>query len=157
MRKKIKKYSKNSNLTRVILITIIIICIGILLGVTTYCIYKLNISPKSNIILIQNVNTSVNIVQYGGGLNGDKDALKFGKVPIEGSATRYLNINTTEDALVQIEIGGKIAQFLSVDKNNFILPKNTPEVITFQLDVPADTTIGNYTGNIKITFFKQEK
>lgn len=151
-----KQSSENNTLSRIIYITLIIFSIGILVGVVSYTSYKLNeTNNNQKIIAIRTVNASVNIIQYGAGLNGDKDSLKFGKVPFGGGSTRYLDINTSEDALVRIEVTGDITQFLSVDKNNFILPKNTAERLTFQLEVPNEgIEVGSYNGKIKVIFLK---
>jgi len=154
-RKRNENHSKKNDLIRICYIIIIFLSIGILIGVVSYTSYKLNnITYNPKIISIRTINTSVNIVQYGAGLNGDSDALKFGKVPLDGSATRYLNITTSNNALIKIEISGNITRFLSVNENNFILAENTSEMVSFQLEAPNNTTTGNYSGTIKIIFLK---
>ncbi len=158
MKKIIRKQKKNNsskkqNPIRIVLMITMILFIGICIGVTTYTLYKIN-NYEPKIMSVHTINTSVNIVSYGGGLNGDKDALKFGKVPLGASSTRYLIINNSKDSTVQIEITGEIAKFISVDKNNFVLQKDTTETIAFQLEVPDDINTGMYNGIVKITFLK---
>ncbi|MGV8087425.1 MAG: hypothetical protein ACP5N1_07370 [Candidatus Woesearchaeota archaeon] len=158
MKKNSKKKQYNNSTSEIIRLTfmIIIICaIGILIGVSSYTWYYSNkINHDSKIISVYTVDTQVEITTYSGGLNGDTDALKFGKVPLGGSATRYLNIYSINESIVQIEVSGDIAKFLSVDKNDFIISKNSNDTVTFNIEAPNNAIIGNYSGIIKVTFLK---
>lgn len=147
-----KNNSSKNELIRISLILIIIFSIGILLGVSSYTWYYTNKINNLNTISSYTVDAHVEVTEYNAGLNGDSDALKFGKVPLGASSTRFLNIYSINESIVKIEASGNISQFLSVDKNNFIIPKNSNDTITFNLDVPYDVAIGNYTGIIKVIF-----
>jgi hypothetical protein len=158
MSKSINKYKKlkqkpnkaDNKIIRIILISIILLFLGIMIGVISYTLYTAN-AFHNKIITYNIYNTSAEIVSYNVmGLNGDKDAVKFGKITAGNSGTRFLNISTTTNANVSIYISGDIAQFISVEKNNFILEQNTTELLPINLDVPKDTPPGNYTGEIRI-------
>jgi len=148
-------WENNKNI-RLILIFVLILSMGVLFGAIGYNLYKWNEYSKyqSRIIAIHYVNTSVQITSFGIGMNGDTDSLKFGKISLGGGGERGLNINSTKKALVKVTISGDMAQFMSVDKNDFIIEPNTADKITFHIDIPENAETGNYTGLIQVLFLK---
>jgi len=147
---------KNSKSVRFALIIILLISIGVLFGAVGYTVYKWNGYSKyqSKIISVHYVNTSVQIVSSGIGMNGDTDSLKFGKVTSGSGGERALHLNSTQKAVVNVTITGDMARFLSVDKNEFIIESNTNDKILFRLEIPENAEIGNYTGVIQVVFLK---
>jgi hypothetical protein len=150
-----KNWETDKNV-RIILISLIVISIGILFGTVGYCIYKYNAHSKyqSRIVSVNYINTSVQIIPYGIGINADTDSLKFGKTFPGGGGSRHLILNSTKEALVKVTITGDMARFLTVDKNNFIIKPNVSDQVLFILEIPDDTPQGNYTGLIQVLFLK---
>jgi len=153
--KKNVSWENNKNV-RIILVVILILSIGILFGTIGYTMYKWSEHSKfqSGIIAVRYVDTSVQIVPYGVGINGDTDSLKFGKVPFGGGGERALYLNITQEAVVNITITGDMAKFMSVNKNEFIIQPNKRDEVVFYLDVPEGAVTGNYTGLIRVLFLK---
>lgn len=137
-------------ITRIILMTIIIISLGILIGVISYTLYTVK-DYNDKTITYNILNTSVEVVNYNiMGLNGDKDAVRFGKITAGNRGVRYLNISTKEKAIVSIYVSGDMAKFISVDKNNFLVEENFNQLVPIKLKIPSDTPSGNYTGEIYV-------
>jgi hypothetical protein len=151
-----KKSWENDQVVRIIFILIIIVSLGVMFGTAGYSFYKWNENSKyqSRIISINYVNTSVQIVPFGAGMNGDIDSLKFGKSMPGSGGERYLILNSTQEAMVEIQIFGDMSKFLTVDKNDFIMKPKTRDQVTFYLEIPEDTKPGNYTGTIQVVFLK---
>ena len=158
MKKSSKKTNKknsweNDKSIRIIFILIIIVSLGIMSGTIGYSIYKWNIY-QSKIISINYVNTSIQVVSYGVGMNGDRDSLKFGKNMPGGGGERHLLVNSTREAKVEVVIYGDMAIFLTVDKNDFIVKPRIQDDILFNLEIPEGTAPENYTGIVQLTFLK---
>jgi hypothetical protein len=100
------------------------------------------------------LNTSVKIVASGAGFNVDPTSLTFGKNYPGGSELRYINLYSKQDARVHIVVKGAMKSFVTFEPNDFILEKNSTAKITAQLDVPLNTSLGNYTGIVKIYFLR---
>jgi hypothetical protein len=161
MKKKHNKSQKknsweNNKVIKIIFITIIVVSLGIMLGTVSYSIYKWNEHSKyqARIISINYVNTTIEVVSFGMGMNADRDALKFGRVTPGSGGERDLLINSTKDAQVEVIVFGEMAEFLTVDKNNFIIKANTQDKIQFTLEIPEDTIPKNYTGTIQVIFLE---
>lgn len=154
--KKINTNWENNQNVRILLIIIIVVSLGIMFGTAGYSIHKNreNQKQQSRIISVNYVNTSIQVVSFGAGMNGDKDSLKFGKTMPGGGGERYLILNTTKDALVEIVIMGEMSNFLTVNKNDFLIKANTEDQVTFYLEIPEGTPPKNYTGTIQVTFLK---
>jgi len=86
------------------------------------------------------------------GLAADNESLTFGSVPPGGMSLKNILINTTKKSLIVIKIEGDHSNFISVDKNNFIV--NKEERVNFYLEIPPDfLETGTYNGTIVIYFF----
>ncbi len=154
---KIKKRTwENDSRIRIALILIIVISLGIMFGTAGYSLYKYNsnLKQQSKIISVNYVNTSIQVVSVGAGMNGDTDSLKFGKISPGGGGERYLILNSSKDALVEITIFGEMSSFLTVNKNDFLMNANTKDQVTFYLEIPEGTPPKNYTGTIQVVFIK---
>jgi len=141
-------------IVRSTLIIIIVLSLGILIGMISYTLYTVN-NYHDKVITYTILNTSVEVVKYNVmGLNGDKDAVKFGKITAGNQGTRFLNISTNEKAIVSIYVTGEMANFISVQKNNFTMEQGTSELIPINLDVSKNATPGNYSGKIYVQLSK---
>ncbi|QQG38605.1 MAG: hypothetical protein HYS32_03285 [Candidatus Woesearchaeota archaeon] len=86
------------------------------------------------------------------GFNVNPSAIYFGTVPKGGISKRTIQLNTTEKSIIEIKTYGEASDWISVDKNKFILDGSTN--ITVIADVPVNSELGNYTGKLKIYFRK---
>jgi hypothetical protein len=161
VRKKSSKLQKknsweNNTIIKIIFITVIVVSLGIMFGTISYSIYKWNENSKyqSRIISINYVNTSIEVVSYGMGINADRDALKFGRVMPGSGGQRELFLNSTREARVEVTVFGEMSDFLTVDKNDFIVQPNKQDKILFTLEIPGNATPKNYTGTIQVIFLK---
>lgn len=150
--KTIKKNHKRSenNLVRIILISTIVLSLGIMIGVISYTLYSVN-TYNNKIISYNVLDSYVEVVNYNVlGLNGDKDAVRFGRITAGNRGVRFINISSKEKAIVSIYVAGEMANFISVEKNNFEMEKGTSLLIPINLDIPSNTSSGNYSGKIYI-------
>ena len=88
------------------------------------------------------------------GLNGDRDAIKFGTVMQGNKGARYVDIAYEKDdpAKVTIYILGEGKDWVAVSENNFVMNKGETKHLTFYLDVPGNASVANYTGQAKVIF-----
>ncbi len=84
------------------------------------------------------------------GFNLDSDVLNFGTIIPTGASTRTINLSTEKPVRVEILLRGKLAEWVNISHNNFIL--DGQEEIAFNVYVPADAAYGNYTGKAYILF-----
>lgn len=84
------------------------------------------------------------------GFNLDNDVLNFGTIIPTGASTRMVNISTEKPVRVEILLRGKLAEWVNISHNNFIL--DDQEEIAFNVYVPANASYGNYTGKAYILF-----
>jgi len=148
--KKISKKKSESNVVRITLITILVVSLGIMIGIISYTVYSVN-NYHDKIITYNVLNTSVEVVSYNiMGLNTDKDAVKFGKITAGNSGTRFLNISTKEKAVVSIYVSGEMADYISVERNNFVIEQSSSQLVPITLQIPKETPPGKYTGEIDV-------
>jgi hypothetical protein len=148
-----KESKKESKVLRIVFIVIIVLSLGMMIGVMSYTINK-NSQLNSKVIAYRVINTSVEVKLGVMGLNGDKDALRFGRVAPGNGGSRFINISTKEKALVNIYITGEMAKFLIVDKNSFVMEPGTSLSVPFNIYIPDNATVGNYTGKVTIELLR---
>jgi len=88
------------------------------------------------------------------GFNTGTDKLYFGTLARTGSSERKATAITAFDARVAIEVRGKVAQWISVSQNNFLVEPNVPQDIIFRINIPEDAMPGNYTGKATIRYYR---
>ena len=68
------------------------------------------------------------------------------------STTKFLNLSrgNSPPALVHIEVSGEIAQWITLDKNDFVLDE--PAQVNVTLTTPEGMEEGRYTGNVTIRY-----
>ncbi len=86
------------------------------------------------------------------GFNLDVDALHFGIIPPQGGAQRgIILINNHEfPVFLNIRAKGNASDYLSVEKNNFVLDANSTKSILFFIELPEDINYGIYNGTVTI-------
>ena len=148
------KHSENKHL-RITLIVILTIFVGIILGVISYTVYNIsNIKPiTGNILSYRELNTSIDVGKRVG-INGDRNGLKFGLNSPGGGGTKFIDINSTQRALVNVYISGNISEYLSVEKNSFIIERGEFVHLAINLELPTNITYGNYTGVVTVILTK---
>jgi len=82
----------------------------------------------------------------------EQKEFNFGTMYPGISTTKFLNLTrgNSPPALVHIEASGKIAQWITLDKNDFVLDEPTQVDVT--LTTPEDMEEGRYTGNVTIRY-----
>jgi hypothetical protein len=138
---------------RNILIALIILSLGVLIGTISYTVYKNNYY-KNKVIEYRTIDAFVEVVKHGAGLNGDTDALRFGKSSPGSIGTRYIDINSSVNAIVDIYVNGDMAKFLSVDNNHMTVASGDDMHIPVYVIIPVGTQLGNYSGKIHIVLTK---
>lgn len=89
------------------------------------------------------------------GLDADTDALHFGGLTPGGSSQRFMNITPARDARLVILFTGNGSSYVFVNPNNVAVNRGTPITVTFTAAVPANMTLGNYTGVAKFYFYRR--
>ena len=145
--------SKNLSHHRIILLLLIVVAFGVMFSTVSYSMYVQH-NQAEKILAVNTVETSVIVVTTGAGMDGNREILKFGKVPLGGGGTRYLNVTSVQDAIVSVRVTGNISKFLTVDENNFYITANSSEQMAVNVDVPQDASIGSYFGTIEVIFLK---
>jgi hypothetical protein len=132
---------------RLVLILVAVLLLGIFGTIMIYYNYY--------ILDYKVVDTYVKVISPGvGGFNTDKDALRFGSVPVGSSGERYFIFHTNEDAVVKIVPSGDMVRFFSLSDYNFFLAKDDTKQIVADINIPEGTALGNYSGEINIYFFR---
>ncbi len=85
------------------------------------------------------------------GLNADTDSLKFGIVSPGAIAKRTMKVGYDQEAEVKVAPEGDFVSWFQITPSEFLINNETKEVI-FEVLVPENTAIGNYTGKIKFCF-----
>jgi hypothetical protein len=72
------------------------------------------------------VNTNATVSKLKVGIDTSTLGVVFGKVPLNGTGKRFLNINNTKDFSQRIEffVTGNISDFVYLSDNNFTLQPN---------------------------------
>ena len=88
--------------------------------------------------------------------NLDKDKVYFGKVPPGSSSSRDIILKHSYDSaiIVKIEKYGEISNWIDVGATNRIISGGREEKISLTVSVPENASYGNYTGQIKISFYR---
>ena len=68
------------------------------------------------------------------------------------STTKFMNLTrgNSPPALVHIEVSGEMAQWITLDKNDFVLDE--PAQVGVTLTTPEGVEEGRYTGNVTIRY-----
>jgi hypothetical protein len=144
---------QNNTTLRLILILSLVISIGVLIGAITYVAYMRDF-VSDDVLSIHTIETSVIVTANGVGIDGNRDVLKFGKVPLGGGSTRYLDITSEYDSVVILRVNGDISKFMTVERNNFYMNKSSLESISVTVDIPSDAKLGTYSGFVEVIFLK---
>ncbi|MGV8140850.1 MAG: hypothetical protein ACP5NW_00240 [Candidatus Woesearchaeota archaeon] len=131
----------------------IILSFGVLIGAISYTLHKDNYY-KNRVIEYRIIDTYVEVVENGAGLNGDRDALRFGKIGPGSSGNRFIDINSTSNAIIEIYVAGDMAQFLSIDTNKISVSPGEDKQIPVYISIPKGTPYGNYSGKIHVVMLK---
>jgi hypothetical protein len=155
MRKKIVK-KKDSRTVRLMLFIILILAVGVLVGSISYTLSKMyqHNQDAKRLISYTVFNSTVQVTPGSVGLNGDRDGLRYGKITPGNGGSRFVDINTSEDAIVQIFISGDMVGFLSVNENNFLMKSGEFRKIPVNIEIPNETAIGFYEGKVHILLLR---
>jgi hypothetical protein len=80
------------------------------------------------------------------GISLDYTELNFGYIPLGSRVTKYLNLSSQTPVKMHLNVKGDIKDFVTFDKDDFILSGSTRVPVTFQ----ANET-GNFSGMVEIT------
>lgn len=142
-----------SNNQRLLIAAIVVIIISII--VTSSSVIRTEQTKNNNnnertILAEETIDYEFKVTNYVG-FNLDTDKLYLGSGGPGSTLRRAMKISYTEDSIVEISARGPGEIIIS--DNNFFLEKDTGKDIEFSLVVPQ-IDLGNYTGEIKLTFYK---
>ncbi len=117
---------------------------------STWIIYSLFFAPQVGYLGVEFSVTDQRIA----GLNGDRDAIKFGTIMQGNKGVRYVDIGYQKEgpAKVTIYILGEGKNWVAVSENDFVMKYGETKHLTFYLDVPGDASVGDYIGKAKVVF-----
>jgi len=145
MKKNKKTY--NDTFLQYALILLIVLCIGASITIIAYYNYYLYDYKE--------INTSVRVQNNTMGLNTNIKDLRFGKISPGGGGTRYFHLSSDRSSIVRIKTTGPIDKFITLSEYEFILEPNETKTITASIEIPDLTPEGNYSGKIRVYFFKR--
>lgn len=90
------------------------------------------------------------------GFDLNREVITFGMVTPSGTATRHIEISTEDHRKVRITAHGDLADWIVVSDNNFVLQPHETKTVDVTVSVPVYTEFDDYTGTLKISFFKSE-
>jgi len=85
-----------------------------------------------------------------------KDELDFGRLPQGMSERKEILLENNKDVYVQVssDVNGSISKWIFFDKDKILIsPKSNSAQIVI-LKVPANATLGNYTGYVIFTIYE---
>lgn len=103
---------------------------------------------------ITQFNMSAQVIKISGpdtkiGFAAQTDELNFGRVPLGGRSTKFIDVSNTFNSPVKLKahLSGNITPLVDLSEQEVLLdPKETTQIrVTFNSNV-----IGNYSGNINI-------
>jgi len=80
--------------------------------------------------------------------NLDNDAIHFGSIPRGSSSLRSITLENDKESFVILKPLG--TDYLTADKNYFLMPANKPTEIELKVEVPFNAKIGKYSGKLLI-------
>ncbi len=88
------------------------------------------------------------------GINGDTDALHFGRIALftGAYAVKWIQLGNYEShpTIVSVSFSGDMAPWARVEENNFVLEPGESKKLEFRVYPDLNTGPGNYTGKAKI-------
>jgi len=129
---------------RIIIVIILVGLIGIFSAMSLYYTFFT--------VNIQELNMDL-IVDDHIGFNTQTDALHFGTMFLGGQAERELTVSNDNryPVIVNIKNTGNCSDFVTVDKNNFLVPSKNNHTIKYTMNLPMTANKGNYDGVTRLT------
>ncbi len=120
----------------------IIIVILIVIAVFAMTFEEEQIEYDMKISVMENVTV---------GISSDTFELNFGRIPLNGTSTKFvsINYNSTTPAKIILQTSGNISKYILFEKNNFIIEKSDKFGVLVN-----GTEYGNYTGVLTIKIKK---
>jgi hypothetical protein len=103
---------------------------------------------------IRSIGATVSVVEGVSGFDTSNKSLNFARISPGSGAIKYIDINTNKDVKVNIYAEGNISQFITFSEQQFNMQKNNHKQVVVMLDVPIDTQLGNYSGNVRVYFYR---
>jgi len=89
------------------------------------------------------------------GFDTGLDKIKFGWVPQGSYSKKAIDLaNDAADAQVVIKAEGELAKWVEIEESNFKLLSGESKTVQLKAVVPQDAKAGNYTGVLKIYFYR---
>jgi hypothetical protein len=149
MARKAKRKKQKRSIGLVVFLIVAIILISVFSTVWIYYSFV--------IVKVQSIPMDFKVVPRTVGINGDRDALHFGKTLPGGYSTRKILITNNEEFPVKVDIinEGNVSYWLNLSNNGFILQTGQNETVYYTIDVPYQVQnatgewivpYGNYSG-----------
>lgn len=94
------------------------------------------------------------VVDESIGFNLDADKLYFGRVTPGGNADRSIRFSSPNEVLLTIVVEGETSSWISLPESPFVLEANENLSLSFSIEIPEGTPLGNYTNNVIFTFYR---
>lgn len=129
-------------------ISIILFTLAILVIGCTFFFY-------SNYYLLdyKEVKADFHIEERTAGINADTDALHFGGIPLKGYSKRSITLTSKDDSRVSISFDPPV-DWLSVDKNDFLLKQGEQTSIEFLAKPISGEVNETFNTTVKVYFYR---
>ena len=130
----------------IFILLLVIALISITATVLFYSFYIIVNVREFNMTLIVGSHTGIDV---------DTEKLSFGMImPAGNSCTRYVFLSNKKDYPLKVYINfyGKLAEWVSVSDNYFVLRSNEEKKLSFTANAQKDAAYGNYSGTARFVF-----
>ncbi|MBD3209643.1 hypothetical protein GF367_04480 [Candidatus Woesearchaeota archaeon] len=122
------------------------------------CVILLIIIVMAGIMLTRPVRTEtiamhVKVDDYVG-INLDTDKVYFGTVSPGNEGTRDVNLVSSCRSVVTFTPTGEMSPWVKAVPSSTIIEKDEEQKVYFVVAIPQNTPFGNYTGEIRIDFYR---
>lgn len=124
-----------------------------ILSISTFLLFiSIFMYTISTPLFTKEIETHVKVDDYVG-VNLDTDKLYFGTISSKSVGSRSLTITSDTKAAVHIKLTGDIGTWMTSDAKNIFI-ENGSKNVQFAIRVPENTAHGNYTGEIRLIFYR---
>lgn len=81
--------------------------------------------------------------------------IAFGKIVPGGGGTRTITLTAAEPVIAALRLSPDLNRVIIIEPNPVLLDPGAPVNVTLDLSVPVGTALGNYTGELTITYLRR--
>ena len=156
-----KRLNTKSYILIGLIIMVLLSCvISLIIMVLLSCVISLHFIDNqidSKALLAKSEVPAIFIVSDHPGVGLDSEKLNFGMITPGSSSTKKLTLQPyASEVFVHITMSPEINDSVDVNKNDFVLPPNTAEELSFYLVKTNSLEYGNYSGLVYISYYSVE-